>query len=1160
MNYLQTLIQRNFSIKRINKKLTITLFFALIICCFTGINTVKGQSVLDKTFSLNAKNVKFKTILNDIQRQTKASFSYSTTSFDGDMLISYSTTKMRLADFLQDIHKRYGISYKMVENRIILFKATQSNISEEKVELKTTQIEDKTIKGMVTDEKGDPMLGVTVLERGKNNGTNTNEKGEFTLKLSSPKATLVMSHTGYQATEVTVVPNMGIVKAVLIQSVKALEDVIVVGYGTVKKSDLTGSVSKVKLENAAQQNSSSYEQLLQGKAAGVNITQTSGDPGSGITFNIRGTTSLGSNQPLIVIDGIPVESDNSTVFAKPGADYFTGQAQPGNALANLNPNEIESIEILKDASSTAIFGSRGANGVVMITTKRGKAGRDKLSYNYRYDASQIPKEIPMLNSTQFALYANEAYYNSDSLLGPSSKYNLNTIASQPNINWQDIIFHKSNSQDHQVSLLGGDDKNKYSLSANYSTLNGVITNTYYDKEGISFNLDRQSSKNFRVGITSKLNFSNNQAGLQSTNHANQGGSVVGTALRSSPLGNPVTADGEINTSLQYNPASLVQNSTNKSKNTMILSNVFGEYSIIPNELRLRLSGSVNQNNSQGATYWARGTVTGDANNGEAYLVNNQNLNYSTEATLSFNKDVQKNNRINAVVGYTTQTWQSNSFGINAKGFPNDDLGAYGFAYATNIVNLPKSPYSSKYLESYLGRINYTINSKYLLTFTGRADGSSLLAQGHKWDFFPSTAFAWNIINENFLKHLDYISQAKLRTSYGFSGNQNIPIGSTTSLLASNRAGIGVDSIVSGEVTQNISNPNLKWEKTGQFDIGFDLGFLNDKYQLVIDYYQKTTNDLLIDLPIPTDNGFDYYATNLGKIQNTGLEVEASARFEIAKKVVWLVSGNISFNKNKVINLGKDGQVYGDDLLPTGLDQYGTIAKPGYALGSFYGYKIAGIYQNQKDVQSSPIDNLNAQPGDFKYTDLNHDGQITPDDRTILGNPAPKYTFGLTNTFRYKGFELGIFILGKQGQSILNLNRYFSDGLVYSASGNLRQEAWNGRWHGEGTSNYYPRAKTTGSLFDNRVSNHLIEDGSFIRLKNVNLSYSFNVAKIRHISSLKLFVNATNLFVITKYKGFDPEVSGFAQNSSTGLYALMQGIDYGTIPQYKTFSTGISVIF
>ncbi len=1125
--------------------------FILALPLLLFVHTLQAQTLLDKSFSLKLEKTKLKNVLTEVQKQTKVTISFSANFINTERVISYAATNKKIADFLADLEKNYQIGYQLVGDRVILFslKATPKAVEIPSGSVQT--IQENWVSGVLSNEKGELLAGATVIEKGKTNAAATDDKGFFKLKLINPKALLVISSTGYQPKEISAsaINNTTIILA---STVKSLDEVVVIGYGTVNKSDLTGSVSKLKMENVAQQTSSSFEQLIQGKTAGVNITQTSGDPGSGIIFNIRGTNSLGANQPLIVIDGVPIESDNNTLSSKTGADYFTSQIQPTNALANINPNDIESIEILKDASSTAIFGSRGANGVVMITTRKGKAGRDKVYYNYRYDASQLPKQIAVLNSRDFATYANEATYNSDSSKGMYSRYSPGRIDSLSSINWQDVVYHQSKSQDHQVSLVGGDDRTKYALSGNYTTINGIVNGTFYNKKGISFNIDRQFSKNLKLGILAKTYFSENIQGLQSTNHANQGGSVVTTALRSSPLGNPFTEDGELNTKLQYNPSVLLANSVTKSKGILILTNVFGEYALIPNDLKLKVSASFNQNNNQSTNYWGRGTVTGDAAGGQAYQVNNQNLNYLTEYTLNYNKSFTKGNRINAVMGYTSQSWTSNSFGVNAKGFPNDNLGADGLAYATNIVNLPASKAQKWYLQSFLGRVNFTFHDKYLLTITGRQDGSSKLAIGNQWSFFPSVALGWNLYKEGFLRNVSFLSNAKLRSSYGISGNQNIPIGSTNTLLAPSRAGTGQDSIISGVVINYLGNKNLKWEKTEQTDIGLDLGFMKDKYQLSIDFYKKTTSDLLFNLPIPSDNGFSYYPTNLGKVENTGLEIEGNARFALTKKLVWKVAANISFNQNKVINLGQNDQVYGSSLLPTGLDQYGTIATAGHAIGSFYGYKLAGIYQNNVEVSKGPIDPLRPTPGDYKYMDLNGNDSIDANDRTFLGNPNPKYFFGLTNTFTYKGFELSIFIMGKVGQSVLNLNRFYSDGLIYSVSGNLRQEAWDGRWRGEGTSNYYPKAKTTGSLFDKRINDHLVEDASFIRLKNVNLSYAFNIKKVKFINSLKVFVNATNLFIITKYKGFDPEVSGF------GLNALTQGVDFGTIPQYRTFSTGINV--
>lgn len=1138
----------------IKNKFLIVLSLLILFCIFNA-NSINGQSVLDKTFSLNVKDTKLKNVITEVQKQTKISFSYSATSINVEKLVSFKYNHIKLSNFLQDLQKKYTISYKIVENRIILYNAAPAT-TEKKIEIKTVPnvnpVGNKLVKGIVTNENGEPMLGVTVLERGKNNGTSTNEKGEFSIKINNKKSSLIFSHTGFQANELSTIPDNGVVKVTLEQTKKVLDDVIVIGYGTIKKSDLTGSVSKVKFENANQETSSSFEQLLQGKAAGVNITQTSGDPGSGIVFNIRGSNSLGANQPLIVIDGVPIESDNNTVNGKIGADYLTSQQQPTNVLASLNPNDIESIEILKDASSTAIFGSRGANGVVMITTKRGKTGKDKLSYAYRNDESQLSRKIAVLNSRDFATYANEAAFNSDSTLGHFNRFSQGKIDSATNIFWQDMIFGKSSSQDHQLSLSGGDEKTKYAISASYSDIKGILKYTYLKKEGISFNLDRQASKDLKIGITTKLNLSENRQGLQSTNHATQAGSAVSTALKSSPLGNPYTADGEINTNLQFNPLSVVSNSESKTTGTMILASLFGEYSLIPNELRLRVSGSINQNNNYSYTYWGRGTATGDAVGGQASKVDNKNTNYTTEYTLNYSKTIHTRHRINAVAGYTTQNWESGANGMSAKGFPNDVLGADGFAYAANIVNLPVTKHQKWSLLSYLGRVNYTIYDKYLLTLTGRSDGSSRLAAGHRWDFFPSAALGWNIYKESFMKKLGFISNAKLRASYGYSGNQNITLGSSQTLLTPSRAGIGNDTIVNAQSISSIANPNLHWEKTGQLDIGFDIAFLQDKYQLTVDYYKKTTTDLLLPLPIPSDNGFNTYPTNLGRVENSGIEIEGNARFILTKKLTWRIAANISFNHNKIINLGENQLINGTNLIPNGLDQYGTIAMPGHTIGSFYGYKTIGIYQNAAEIAKAPVDAVNPAPGDIKYADLNGDGVIDASDRTFLGDPNPKYTFGITNTFTYKAFEFSFFILGKIGQSVMNLNRFYSDGLVFSISGNLRQEAWDNRWRGEGTSNYYPRAKTTGSLFDKRVSDRLIEDASFIRLKNISLSYNVNVKRIKFLNSLKVFANATNLFIITKYKGFDPEVSGF------GLTAINQGIDFGTIPQYKTYSFGVNV--
>ena len=1015
------------------------------------------------------------------------------------------------------------------------------------------------VTGKVTTEENEPVIGGTVTlkntktELSQTTITDINGVYTFSKIAAGGPYSITVSYLGYTTQTLAGYTLKSDATFTLIVKLKQasikIDELVVVGYGTILKSDLTGSVSKVKLENAAQQTSSSFEQLLQGKAAGVSITQTSGDPGSGIMFNIRGGNSLNGNQPLIVIDGYPVESDNATVSSKSGAEYWTTEQKPGNALANLNPNDIESIEILKDASSTAIFGSRGANGVVMITTKRGQEGKDKITFNFRSDISSIPKNIQMLHTPDFIKYANEASLNS--AVVPA--FDSTAISRAKDNVWQDLVYQTSYSKDYQISATGGDSKLRYALIGNYTTIDGIVKHSNYTKQGFTLNLDREFSKKIKIGLSSKVNASNNQAGYQSTNHAFIGGSVVGGALRWAPTSTLLDEDGEliISSSNQSNPLITLEKSKNLTKNLSILANFYAEYQI-SKALKFRATGGFNINDNNYFSYWSRGTQIGDSNNGQAYQATNNNVNYLTEFTLNYNKTIAKVHRISAVGGYTNQNWRSNANGIVVRGFPNDNLSYNALQYGSNILT-PTTSYREWALVSFLGRVNYTYDNRYLLTVTGRRDGSSRLSKENRWDFFPSVALGWNIHNEKFFKGNDILSLAKLKASYGVSGNQNISIGATQALFGISRSANTFNNVLTGVALTSFDNPNLKWERTKQLNLGLELGFAKNKYNLNVDYYKKVTSDLLINLALPADNGFNTYSTNLGEIQNSGLEFEVEAKW-INKTFKWSSSANISFNNNNVNNVGPNAMILGGNLIPTGLDQIGSVAMPGYAVGSFYGYKIAGIYQNAAEVAAGPIDPVNPKPGDFKYVDLNGDGKIGPEDRSIIGNPNAKYIFGFTNNFSYKKFDLSIFFMGKMDYSVLNLNRFYSDGLVYSASGNIRQEAFDGRWTGEGTSNYYPRAKRTGSLFDKRVSDFLVEDGSFVRLKNVNLSYNFQIKQLKFLTNLKVFTNVTNLLTFTKYKGYDPEVSGL------GLNALNQNIDQGTIPQYRTFSFGINAGF
>ena len=1005
-----------------------------------------------------------------------------------------------------------------------------------------------TISGKIIDEQEQSLEGVTVKVKGTQFAATSNQNGYYSINVPSSKSTLIFTSVGFR-TEELILRGIKNYNVMLIPDAKSLGEVVVVGYGALRKSDITGAVSKIKLEDAVDRPNSSFEQLLQGKVSGVQVTQNSGAPGAGMTFNIRGMNSFGANQPLIVLDGYPIETNSSSVAITAGAESWTSENPQSNPLATLNPEDIESVEILKDASSTAIYGSRGANGVVLITTKRGKAQKDQLTYTYRTDVNNISKTLGVLGTQDFISLLNEANINS----GVDSAFKSFAIDALKgvNTNWQDLVYKTSINQEHQLSYLGGDNKNKYAIIGSYSSMNGIVEKSKYNRGGLRVNFDRIITQKIKIGVNLNTTLSTNSSVIQSSTNGGLNSSLVSSALRFRPIDKPYNDNGDLDPALENTPLILIHNSNDNTRIRTLIANLNGEYKIV-NGLAFRFNGGVNEVASLRQTYFGRGIFQGRLNNGLAYRGDNNAFNYLTEYTLNYNKSVNKH-RIDAVSGYTYQKSYRRYSGIRVTQFNNDNLTYYALQYGSNVSN-PVTGFEVSGLASYLGRIIYVYSDRYLVTLTGRSDGSTRLSPNNKWAFFPSVALGWNINKESFFANsMKWISELKLRASYGISGNQSVRIGATNGQFEVNRA-VANRVIVNGLTLSSFDNPDLRWEKTQQLNLGFDLALLN-KYHLTIDLYKKTTTDLLLNLTIPSQNGFTSYAANSGSIENKGIDIDADAQI-VNKKVKWKVAGNISFNRNKVINIGTANQINGINLLPANINQIATIGRPGQPVGAFYGYKISGIYQDPSEITSGPSDPLNPTPGDFKYVDVNGDGKISADDRTIIGNPNPKYIFGLTNNLKYQSFSLSVFVQGMVGQDILNLNRYYSDGLVFLTGNisNASTEAYNGRWTGPGTSIKYPKAKATGTLFGDRFSDFLIEDGSFVRLKNITLSYNLNLPKKMFAKSLRLYVTGTNLITITSYSGYDPEVS------ASGNSGLNQNIDFGVIPIFRTYSFGASLSF
>lgn len=1013
---------------------------------------------------------------------------------------------------------------------------------------------DIPVSGRVVDAKsGESLPGANIVIKGTRKGVTTDKQGDFTINVPGPQTVLVVTLIGYTRQEVTV-GNISKLTIRLEEGAQNLDEVVVVGYGEIRKSDLTGAVSQLKVEGNEDKPILSVDQLMQGRMAGVQITQNSGAPGAGMTFLIRGASSItGSTQPLIIVDGFPIEAGTNAL----GANTFiqgdiSRSAPPTNPLAALNPNDIESIEVLKDASSTAIYGSRGANGVVLITTKRGRAKRDQVSYTFRFDHSRLPRKIDMLNTAEFVQYANEARRNS-SLDSAYRQADLPAVLAN-NYDWQDLIYQDALSQEHQISVSGSDDRTNYLLSANYANQIGIVKNSFFRRYGLRANVERKVTNKFKVIANISGSYNVNRSAQQNNQNGSPQGSVVTGALTFRPLVVPFASDDQSdpNVLAENNPLTLIQRGRNLSLGTVVLANLKAQYQLTKG-LTFATSFGANYNQSNRDAFLPVGTAQGTLSNGYAFRGESNLFTYLTENTLSFNHTLKNKSRINAVVGYTYQKFMSRNFAMAATNFASQLLGFDQLSLA-NATTIPVTANQAYSLSSYLGRINYAIGNRYLLTFTGRADGASRLPQANKWAFFPSAALGWNVHNESFMKNLGGVNELKLRASIGLTGNQNVGLYAPIERVQVQR-GVVNTNIVSGLLQSTLANRDARWETTTQWNAGFDLAVLNNRLRFSAEVYNRHTKDLIISLPLPTSSGFLNYNGNVGSVVNRGVELDL--RVAAADKAFkWDIITNFSANRNKVTSL--PGQILGENFMANfGLQQPITTAIQGYPIGSFFGYQLEGLYQTREEIAASPRPVATVLPGDFKFRDVNGDGAITDRDRTIVGNPFPDFSFGLTNDLSYKNFSLSVFVMGNIGQDVANINRFSIDGMNYLTLSNVRREAYENRWTGPGTSNYYPAPRGAVSPSYQYLSDFLIEDASFVRLKNVTLSYAFPAGLLRYVRSARVFVTGTNLFVLTNYKGYDPEVNG---QPVPNMNSLTTGIDNGTIPLYRTFSAGLTVGF
>ncbi|MEI6946803.1 TonB-dependent receptor [Paraflavisolibacter sp. H34] len=986
-----------------------------------------------------------------------------------------------------------------------------------------------TLSGKVTDQSGKlPLAGATVHIKGTTHEVVTNDRGEFSFLTGQRlPVTYIVSYVGYLTREVTSTTGQGFSIA-LDQGNNQLNDVVVIGYGTQKRSDLTGSIASVPPQ-ALKQPVSSFDKALQGAVAGVQVTQSNGAPGSTASIRIRGGNSItGKSEPLYVIDGFIVYNSNADVDA--GVTSGAGL----NALSTINPSDIESISVLKDASATAIYGARGANGVIIITTKKGKAGKNVVTYDGSYGVQEITRRIDVLTSARdWALLKNEARVNA----GKTPYYTEAQLATLgEGTDWQGAAFHKAALQNHQLSIAGGDERTSYSISGNYFKQDGILRNTNFERYSTRINLDRNVSSRFKVST----NFTASKVKTQVASD-----NVVRSLLLMPPTvplkdsSGKYTYQSEFETPLG-NPVATLYQETNQSQTYRVLGNIFGEYRLLDG-LKAKVSFGADVISNKQNRYIPSSIYQGANTNstGTASVGHKITNTWLNENTLNYVKKLGALHSFNAVAGFTQQATRSERVVAASQGFVTDLL-SYNDLGSASTYNQPTSGSFDEGLRSFLGRVNYSFADRYLFTVSGRADGSSHFGAKNKWGYFPSAAFAWNLGKESFLPLPYAVNNLKLRLSAGVTGNQEISPYQSLSTLNNNTYFFNNVTVV-GFSANRIANEELSWEKTTQYDAGLDVDLFKSRISLTVDVYYKRTDDLLLNVNIPYTTGQSTALLNYGSVSNKGLELALTTE-NLRGALNWNTSLVFSLNRNKVESLGD-----GIDYIISGA----SIARVGEPLGTFYGFKTDGLFQTKDDISKLPVYLTKNKPGDQRYVDQDGDGRITETgDRTLIGNAQPKFIGGLTNNFSYKGLDITLFFQGSYGNQVFNQNRQQLE--LLSGQQNASVTALQ-RWTPTNPGNLVPRAFEDPAAAN---SDRFVEDGSYLRLKNLVVGYTLPQRWSQKVRStqVRLYVTAQNLHTWTKYTGFDPEVS------RNGQTTLTQGIDYALYPNAKTISGGLTLSF
>lgn len=1140
---------------KFNLKMKLTTL--LLITTMLGLHANDSYSQKTKV-TLNVKNASVRAVIDDIESNTEFRFIYKVKHVDLERQVSLKVDGEKIETVLSVIFENTRTAYKVRGKQIILREGKVVKLTVKPVLTKSLKIanQDLAITGRVYDLTGTPLPGANVVEKGTTNGTQTDFDGNFSISVADGNAVLEVSYIGFASKEIPL-NNQTNLTITLKESAAGLDEVVVIGYGSVKKADLTGSVGSVEVNELAKAPVNSFDEALAGRISGVSVVSSDGQPGSLPEIVIRGGNSLTqSNTPLYVVDGFPLEdNDNSTI----------------------NPSDIESIDILKDASATAIYGARGANGVIIITTKSGKEGAPTIKFDRYFGLQNDIKRIETMDPYDFVVLQLE--------LNPEdSPYTylerpgrtLEDYKTFEKIDWYDKVLRTGTMQNNNLSLSGGTEKTKYYLSGSYLEQEGIFINTGFQRYQGRISLDQQLTRKLKARVN--VNYSNTKNyGVIATNN---GGSTSASLMYSIWSYRPVTTgfetdlelelvDPEVNPATDYrvNPVLESENVLRESISTNLLGNASLEWQIIKG-LKFRITGGASDRLRQNNTFYNSKTRNGGPSHPQSRGPNGsqqfyRNTTFSNENLLTYSNRFNKKHSVTVLAGYSQQKAESSSFGGESVQITDEELGLSGLDVGTptNIIS-----YSSNWaLQSFFTRLNYDFNSKYIFTATIRADGSSKFAPQNRWGYFPSAALAYRLSQEKFMKPIKFVSNAKLRIGYGVTGNNRVSdFAYLSGIGTANHTGysFGNENPDRGTFVSGLDNAALKWESTSQLNFGVDLGFFDNRLSFTGDYYYKETEDLLLRAQLPYATGFSTAYKNIGAVSNEGVELAINTVNVDSDKFTWKSDFNISFNRSEVLAL-TDNQ---SSLTSTTFAVYNSnpsyIAEIGGPVAMFYGVVHEGLYEYEDfnqltngnyslkdEIPGNGSARGDIKPGYAKYRDIDGDGNITLNDYTVIGNPNPDFVGGFNNTFNYKNLDLSILFQFSYGNEIMNANRVVFEGTFLP--GRNQYASYTDRWTEENPTSDIPRAKGENAFFSSRV----IEDGSYLRLKTASLGYTIPTKYLKDlgIQSFRAYVSAQNLFTWTNYSGVDPEVS--TRNS-----ALTPGFDYSPYPRQRTIITGFNITF